>query len=301
LVELLFLFHAVVDMAVTDALALVPPPPAPGEMAIFAPQLLECKLHVYREKAEKFSRMTFAATRMTDDDVPLLYDILNHSECDIHELDVSFNRLTDAGLRELCGTLAREGLMAHQLVRLCVGGNNDISAEALSEMTALFAKQRPDVTLTNEALLADAIALMHVGKIFDASPAQQAGMRKGDVVLTFGPRSYNGRRKNAGFKSDYERQMDILQHFESVDASVKQLVADSVDAGGANKRELDVVIAREGAGHLRLTLKPAQWEGAGLLGAKITAVALEEDAKKKKKAIEPYASKLEEAKPLKDE
>ncbi len=270
-----------------------PAPPPPG-ITIFAPNVLECKLAVCREKAERFERMSFAAMEMTDADVPLLYDVLNHSECDIKELDLSFNRLTDAGLRTLCQALSAEGLMAHQLQRLRVGGN-DLSAEAIAEAVALLAKHRPDVELQDEALLKEAVALMHVGKVFDESPAQQAGLHKGDVVLTFGALSYNGKRRNAGFKSDQERQMDILQHFESVEVSLKPLVAGAVDAHGANKKAIDVVVARPGAGHLRATLRPAQWSGAGLLGAKITAVALDDDGKKKKP--EPVASKLEAAKP----
>ena len=79
---------------------------------IFAPGLLECKLAVLREKVASLTRVAAVAMRMTDADVPLLFDILNHSECDVTELDLSFNRLTDEGLRTLCEVLAREGLMA---------------------------------------------------------------------------------------------------------------------------------------------------------------------------------------------
>ena len=265
-----------------------------GRPTIFAPGLLECKLAVSREKAAMFSRLSFTAMLMTDSDVPELYDILNHSDSNAAELDLSFNRLTDAGLRALCETLSSEGLMAHCLTSLRIGGN-DISQEGLAAAQALFAKQRPDVTITDEARNLDAEALMLVGKVFDESPAKQAGMRKGDVILNFGPLSYNGRRRNAGFKTDWERQMDVLQHFDSIEASLKPLVAGAVDSAGANKGELDVVVAREGAGHLRLTLRPAQWSGAGLIGAKITVVELDDKAQKEKKSV-PLASKLAEAK-----
>jgi len=272
-------------MAESHAVLPPAPPPAPPPVTIFNPTLLQCKLAVYREKAERFHRMTFAAMRMIDADVPLMYDALNHSECDVSELDLSFNRLTDVGLRELTETLCREGLMAHALQQLRVGGN-DISPAAIDAAVALLAKQRPDVTVNNETFYKDAIPLMLVGKVFEASPAEQAGMKKGDVVLTFGTMSYNGKRRNPGFKTDEERRMDILQHFESIEASLKPLVASAVHSSGANTEEIDVVVARDGAGHLRLTLKPAQWSGAGLIGAKITAVALEDNGKKKKP--EPY-------------
>lgn len=285
--------------------AAAPPPPlplpqSPAGITIFAPNLLECKLAVCREKAQRFERMCFAAMEMTDADVPLLYDVLNHSGCDITELDVSFNRLTDAGLRTLCEALAEHGLMAHQLQQLRVGGN-DLSAEALGEASVLLAKRRPDVQLVDEARLVGdeagvakpAVALMHVGKVFEESPAHQAGLQKGDVVLTFGALSYNGRRRNAGFKSEQERRMDILQHFESVEVSLKPLVAGAVDAHGANKKAIDVVVARPGAAHLRTTLRPAQWSGVGLIGAKITAVVTDDELRKTKP--QPVGSKLEAA------
>ena len=257
---------------------------------IFAPNVLECKLAVAREKAAKLARLAIVAMGMTDGDIPNLYDILNHSECDIEELDLSFNRLTDKGLMELCVVLGREGMMAHALNSLCVGGN-DITAEGLLHAGQLLEKQRPDVTLSAEPLMKDAIALMHVGKVFEDSPAWHAGLKKGDVILAFGARCYNGRRKNAGFKTDEERQMDILQHFEDIETSVKPLVADAVDAQGINKKAIDVVVARLQAGHLRCTLRPAKWSGAGLLGAKLSAVALDGPSKPA-----PPGSKLAEAK-----
>ena len=278
----------------------MPPLQPPAGITIFAPNLLECKLAVCREKAQRFERMCFAAMEMMDADVPLLYDVLNHSGCDITELDVSFNRLTDAGLHTLCHALAEHGLMAHQLQQLRVGGN-DLSAEALAEAIVLLAKRRPDVQLVDEARLVGdeagvakpAVALMHVGKVFEESPAHQAGLQKGDVVLTFGALSYNGRRRNAGFKSEQERRMDILQHFESVEVSLKPLVAGAVDAHGANKKAIDVVVARPGAGHLRTTLRPAQWSGVGLIGAKITAVVTDDELQKTKP--QPVGGKLEAA------
>ena len=247
-------YSAPLPVRLNVAAAAPPPPPpqplSPAGITIFAPNLLECKLAVCREKAQRFERMCFAAMEMMDADVPLLYDVLNHSGCDITELDVSFNRLTDAGLHTLCHALAEHGLMAHQLQQLRVGGN-DLSAEALGEASMLLAKRRPDVQLVDEARLVGdeagvakpAVALMHVGKVFEESPAHQAGLQKGDVVLTFGALSYNGRRRNAGFKSEQERRMDILQHFESVEVSLKPLVAGAVDAHGANKKAIDVVVA----------------------------------------------------------
>lgn len=257
---------------------------------IFAPDVLECRLAVCREKIARFSQVSIVAMRMTDADIPLMYEFLNHSECDITELDLSFNRLTDDGLRILCETLAAEGLMAHHLNSLRVGGN-DISEQALSDARKLFTTQRPDVTISVEPLMKEAQALMLVGKVFDESPAKLAGLRKGDVILAFGPMTYNGRRRNAGFKTEQERQMDILQHFESIEASLKPLVAGAVGSDGANKKEIDVIVAREGSGHLRLTLRPARWSGAGLIGAKITAIEVPDPKMK-----EPVGSKMEAAK-----
>jgi hypothetical protein len=70
-------------------------------------------------------------------------------------------------------------------------------------------------------------------------------------------------------------------------------VAGAVDAHGANKKAIDVVVARPGAGHLRTTLRPAQWSGVGLIGAKITAVVTDDELRKTKP--QPVGSKLEAA------
>ena len=65
-------YSAPLPVRLNVAAAAPPPPPpqpqSPAGITIFAPNLLECKLAVCREKAQRFERMCFAAMEMTDAD-----------------------------------------------------------------------------------------------------------------------------------------------------------------------------------------------------------------------------------------
>lgn len=235
------------------------------------PRLLELKLSVLREKAAKVDTVRLAQCSVADSHLPKLLEMLHHSECACTHLDLSFNRLTGDGLRVLCATLAREGMMAWDLARMSLGGNG-ISEEAAAAAKELMRVKRPDVALEFEPRLHGGTPLMDVGKVFPGSPASQAGMERGDVILAFGPLAVNGEKPNRGFKSDDERELDVLTWFASMADSVKPLVAAAVAPDGSNAHGIDVIVDRPNVGHLQLCLRPQEWSGAGQLGAKITAI-----------------------------
>lgn len=280
-------------MSLPDALALVPPKPDAARAAADAPRaaadapadadavprLLELNLCVMREKAARITHMQLVQTSLADAHLPHLLRALHHSESAVTHLDLRFNRLSGDGLRSLCAALAREGMMAHDLTRISVGGN-PISAEAGEAARELLRVKRPDVTLDFAPRLAEGKRLMDVGKVFPDSPAAHAGLVRGDCILAFGPLSVNGKKPNRAFKSEEERELDALTFFEGVAESVKPLVAAAVRADRSNAGAIDVIVERPGTGDLQLTLRPQQWSGTGLLGAKITAIEQPKPPKK---------------------
>jgi hypothetical protein len=129
----------------------------------------------------------------------------------------------------------------------------------------------------------DAVPLMTVGKVFDDSPASVAGLKKADLIVVFGALRIAGEKPSRAFKSDAERHMDVIEHFESIAETLKPIVASAADSHGQNIADIDVVVIREGAGHVHLRLRPGKWSGDGLIGAKVSAI--QQDAPKKKTPV----------------
>jgi hypothetical protein len=234
------------------------------------PELLAAKLATLREKPGT-PLISLCAMGFADIALPRLYEILHHSDCAVERLDLSFNSLTSDGLLQLCATLGREGIMAHTLTSIIVGGN-DVTAEAQDAAVELMKRQRPDVTLDFVAHVHGATPLMTVGNVFTGSPASIAGLQKGDIILIFGVLRTAGTAPSRAFKSEAERHMEAVQHFTSISESLKPLIAAAVNKDGENTASIDVIVARAGVGHVRLTFKPGRWSGEGLVGAKVTAV-----------------------------
>lgn len=225
--------------------------------------LAETRLEVLREKP-RVSIVELRNAALRADQLGPLIEALHHSEAMCETLDLSFNHLGDGGVRLLCETLAREGLAAHDLTHLHLGANGT-SPELEAEMLSLLAKQRPDVTVDFETTLRGAKKVLQVGKVFPDSPASAAGLVRGDAIVAIGSYSYAGQEPNRAFKSEAERHLDQLQWFRSVAASLKPLVQRAADKSDA----IDVVVERADGRHVPLKLRPAQWAGDGLLGAKI--------------------------------
>lgn len=225
--------------------------------------LAEAKLVVMKEKPQ-LSRWSVTNAGFADAHIPALCEMMQASECGLTELDLSFNKLTDAGLLGLCDFLAREGLAAHALTGLRLGGNPATTAEAQAACTERFKKMRPDVTLDFAPTLLEPQVLLVVGKVFPDSPAAAAGLRRDDDIVAIGTFNMAGREPNRGFKSEPERLMDNIQYFRGVADSLKPLVQTTAERGG----EIDVVVRRRGQ-FLPLVLRPCKWSGDGLLGCKI--------------------------------
>lgn len=225
--------------------------------------LAEVKLIVMKEKPQ-LSHWSLTNSGLSDAHVQSLCEVCQASQCGLTELDLSFNKLTDAGLLGLCEFLAREGLAAHALTGLRLGGNPAITAEAQGAVVELFKTKRPDVTLDFAPTLLHSQVLLIVGKVFPDSPAAAAGLRRDDNIVALGTFNMAGREPNRGFKSEAERLMDNIMYFRGVGDSLKPLVQAKAESGG----EIDVVVQR-GSQYLPLTLRPCKWSGEGLLGCKI--------------------------------
>jgi len=171
---------------------------------------------------------------------PLL-EALQHSQICLEELDLSFNRLTDAGVHRLLQALA--GGTAIELTTLYLGGNKtSVAGMALSQN---LKQSRPDLLVNWHLQLPKAKSMCTVGTVYPASPAAQAGLRTGDSVVAFGP----------------------CQHpeYKGVSESVVPIVKASVG------KPIDVVVVRidersSQVQQAQLTLTPQKWSGAGLLG-----------------------------------
>ena len=243
-----------------------PLPSAAPDPSEFTPAgaLADVKLLVLKEKPRHSWSMTNCG--FTDGHVSELCKALQSSECELTELDLSFNKLTDNGLFSLCQFLAEEGLAAHALTSLRLGGSLT-SSQGQAVVVELFNQKRPDVTLDFEPTLRESTTLLTVGKVFPDSPASAAGLRRDDSIVAIGTFNFSGRERNRGFKTENERLMDNIEFFRGMD-SLKPLVAAKAKSGG----EIDVVVQRTEAGvttFVPLTLRPAKWAGEGLLGAKI--------------------------------
>jgi len=170
-----------------------------------------------------------------------LIEALQHSQVCLEELDLSFNRITDAGVHVLLQALATG--TALELTTLYLGGNKtSVAGMALSQN---LKQSRSDILVNWHLQLPRAKNLCTVGTVYPQSPAAQAGLRTGDSVVAFGP----------------------VQHeeYKGVSESIVPVVKASVG------KPIDVVVVRiddtsSQVQQAQLTLTPQKWSGAGLLG-----------------------------------
>ena len=125
-------------------------------------------VNVLREKADKLYCVRFSNTGCRDEHLPLLVEALHHSECELREIDLCFNKLTGGGLRFLCETLAREGMCGYALTHIYLGGN-PVEDEARAACVELLRAKRPDLALDFELTLRGAeelavvsLSLIHI-------------------------------------------------------------------------------------------------------------------------------------------
>ena len=166
---------------------------------------------------------------------------LQHSEVSLEELDLSFNRLTDAGVHVLLKGFA--GGLLLELSRLYLGGNK-VSTAGMA-MSQGLKQTRPDLIVNWMQQLPGGKSMCTVGTVYPSSPAMQANLRQGDSVIAFGH----------------------VQHdeYKGVSESIVPVVKSNVG------KPIDVVVVRMNDSamtveQISLTLTPKQWSGAGLLG-----------------------------------
>lgn len=241
------------------------------DIQLFETRLCETRLALLREKPGP-PVILLSNSGMRDEHIPKLVEALHHSECAAAAVDLTFNELTSAGILALCDALSSDGMMAHDLQYVYLGGNPAVEDEARTAAADQLRKHRPDVALDFEAKLRTATPLMDVGKVFPGSPAFDAGLVKHDIIVAFGALCIGGKKPNRGFKSETERHLDAITHFAGIEETLKPLVDGAVTSDGANRHAIEVVVQRAGVGHLKLRLCPGKWDGPGLLGAKITSV-----------------------------
>ena len=170
-----------------------------------------------------------------------LVEALQHSQSCLEELDLTWNRITDAGVHVLLKALASGAAL--ELNKMHLGGNKtSVAGMALSQN---LKQSRPDLLVTWHLQLPDAKSMCVVGTVYATSPADQAGLRTSDSIIAFGP----------------------VQHdeYKGVSESIVPVVKANVG------KPIDVVIVRidESSAQVQqrsLTLTPQKWSGAGLLG-----------------------------------
>jgi len=172
--------------------------------------------------------------------VRALVEALQHSENATEELDLAFNRLTDAGVHVLLKAIATGCAM--ELTRLNLGGNKtSVNIMAFSQN---LKQMRSDLLVDWKPQLRNAQSMSVVGNVYNGSPAAKAGLQTGDSIVAFGALQY------ADFKSVTE----------SIVPAVKANVG----------KAIDVIVVRmvEGAQvrQIALSLTPQTWSGGGLLG-----------------------------------
>ena len=171
---------------------------------------------------------------------PLL-EALSQFQCCVEEMDLSFNKLTDAGVHVLLRGLA--GGTAMELSKLYLGGNKvSVAGMALSQS---LKQQRGDLVVVWKEQLPGGKSMCTVGTVYAASPANKAGLLQGDSMIAFGP-----------------VQAD---EYKGVSESIVPVVKGSVG------KPIDVVVVRlndkdQQPQQVQLTLVPQKWSGAGLLG-----------------------------------
>lgn len=184
--------------------------------------------------------MRLSNCMIKDVHVRALVEALQHSENATEELDLAFNRLTDAGVHVLLKAIATGCAM--ELTRLNLGGNKtSVNIMAFSQN---LKQMRSDLLVDWKPQLRNAQSMSVVGNVYNGSPAAKAGLQTGDSIVAFGALQY------ADFKSVTE----------SIVPAVKANVG----------KAIDVIVVRmvEGAQvrQIALSLTPQTWSGGGLLG-----------------------------------
>ena len=245
------------------------------EAAASLPQAAAAAYQKMRAIPSSCSVLHLCGLGLTDEHLPPLVQVLHHSENTLGSLDLSFNRIGDAGAALLCKMLSAGG--APELTVLHLGGN-PVSAGAQEAALSEAARTRPEVAVDFEPTLRRAQKMCDVGIVYKSSPAKGAGLCKGDAVLAFGPlQRFGSLNERFGFQPDFQGDREGSEALRaqcihlSVLESISPLVRTSIGA------EIHVVVEREaerepgtsggsGKQHLALTLVPARWDGSGLLG-----------------------------------
>ena len=170
-----------------------------------------------------------------------LIEALAHSQVSLEELDLSFNRLTDAGVHMLLRSFQTG--TALELSKLFLGGNKvSVAGMALSQP---LKQARPDLLVNWMLQLPNGKSMCSVGTVYAGSPADRAGLLQGDSLIAFGH----------------------VQHeeYKGVSESIVPVVKANVG------KHIDVVVVRiaSESGQVQqvsLSLTPQKWSGAGLLG-----------------------------------
>jgi hypothetical protein len=194
-------------------------------------------------KADPAGTKVLRLSNLSIEDVHLkpLITALQSSQVTLEELDLSFNRLTDAGVHVLLKAFA--GGLVLELSKLFLGGNK-VSPAGMA-MSQGLKQTRPDLLVNWMQQLPNGKSMCTVGTVYPKSPAESAGLRQGDSVVAFGP----------------------VQHevYQGVSESIVPVVKKHVD------KPIDVVVVRMNhdkmsVDQIALTLTPKKWSGAGLLG-----------------------------------
>ena len=204
------------------------------------PPAMAAALKKLREKPSDFKRLRLSNLSICDVHLRPLLEALQHSELCLEELDLSFNRLTDAGIHLLMKAMA--GGTALELSKLYLGGNK-VSTSGMA-MSQGLKQTRPDLLVNWMVQLPNGKSMCTVGTVYAGSPAAKAGLLTGDSVIAFGP----------------------VQHedYKGVSESIVPVVKTKVG------KPIDVVVVRIAEGgqvqQVALCLTPQKWSGAGLLG-----------------------------------
>jgi hypothetical protein len=236
-----------------------------------------------RDDYEHTPKLRLSNLQIHDVHLKALVKALQHSQCHVEEIDLSFNRLTDAGVHVLLKHFATG--LALELTTLYLGGNK-VSTAGMA-MSQGLKQSRPDLMviwklqvsqtarihtqttqhsprpacpsfLTPSSLspsppphhrpfwqLPNGKSMCTVGTVYPQSPAAVAGLRTGDSVIAFG-----------------QVQGD---EYKGVSESIVPVVKKNVG------KPIDVVVVRMSSdsaevAQISLTLTPQKWSGAGLLG-----------------------------------
>ena len=207
------------------------------------PEQMRLALKRLRDDPSGTKRLRLSNLSICDVHLKALLEALKHSQISLEEIDLSFNRLTDAGVHVLLKEIAHSGLVI-ELAKLHLGGNK--TSPAGMALSQGLKQTRPDLVVSWHLQLPNGKSMCSVGTVYPHSPAEAAGLRTADSIIAFG----------------HVQSEDYKGVSESIVPVVKSRV----------NQPIDVVVARLAAGssgqieQVALTLTPKKWSGAGLLG-----------------------------------